>query len=67
MKARLYKIVIAAEFEDEQEVALIADAVMRSLQSPGVPVGRARVQAVPLDPRTLEPMDECPIPRHLLN
>lgn len=67
MKARLYKIVIAAEFDDEQEIDIVADAVVRSLQSPDVPAGHARVQAVPLDPMTLEPMEWCPTPRHLLN
>lgn len=67
MKAKLYRIEIVAAFDDEQEVSLIAETVMLSLQSPGVPAGHAKVVAVPIDPKTLEPMVERRDPRYLLN
>lgn len=45
MKSRLFKVIIAAEFEDEHDHRIIADAIMRALQSEGVPRGRAQVLA----------------------
>lgn len=66
MKARLFKIVIAAEFEHDVDVNQVGDIIMKALQTPGVPSGRAKVMAAPIDPLTLEPIAP-PVPSHLLN
>lgn len=61
MRTRLYKIVIAAEFEDEQDEGVIADIVMRSLQHAEVPRGRAQVVALPI------PEEQVRLPREVLD
>lgn len=48
MKARLYEIVIVAEFEDEQDEGVIADVVRQGLQRAEVPRGHARVLTLPI-------------------
>lgn len=53
MKARLFKIVIAVEFDQEQDEVTVADGIMQALQSPTVPAGAAQVVAVPIEAVTL--------------
>lgn len=48
MKARLYEIVIVAEFEDEQDEGVIADVVRQVLQRAEVPRGHAQVLTLPI-------------------
>lgn len=57
MKSRVFKIIIAAEFDEEQDVALVSEVIMRSLQHPGVPTGRCQVLAIPM---TLEQVQKLP-------
>lgn len=51
MKARIFKIVIAAEFEDEVDERIVSDGIMKALQCEAVPRGRAQVlsQAIPTE------------------
>lgn len=60
MKSRLFKIIIAAEFEVEQDHITVAEAVLRSLATPGVPCGTARVVAEAL------PEEDYLLPREAL-
>lgn len=61
MKSRLFKIIIAAEFETEHDHAHIADAVMRALATDGIPRGAARVVAEAL------PEENYRLPREALD
>lgn len=60
MKSRLFKIVIAAEFDQEYDHTIVADAVMQALQTEGIPRGRARVVAEAL------PEENYRLPREVL-
>ena len=55
MKSRTFKIVIAAQFDDEQDEADISARVMQALQTEGIPRGRAQVVAMPV---TVAPMSK---------
>lgn len=53
MKSRRYNIVIQAEFDEEQDADSVADCIMKALQHPSVPTGRALVASsvrLPNDP-----------------
>ena len=56
MKSRLFKIVIAAEFESDVDEASLAEGIMQALRSPSVPAGQAKVMVQPLDPKLLAPI-----------
>lgn len=60
MKSRLFRIIIAAEFEQEQDHASVADAVLKSLATEGIPRGTARVVAEAL------PEENYRLPREAL-
>lgn len=49
MKARLFKIIIAAQFDQDVDEATLADNVMKSLQNPLIPTGAAKVFVQPID------------------
>jgi hypothetical protein len=66
VKSRLFKIVIAAEFEEDIDHHDVNDIIMMALRTPGIPSGRAKVVTSPIDTLTCEPIP-VNVPSHLLN
>lgn len=52
MKARLFKIIIAAQFDQDVDETALAENVMKSLQNPLIPSGAAKVMVQPIDAQT---------------